>query len=262
MNRALFTAATGLSAQQLSLDVISNNLANANTVGFKKSRADFQDLVYQQQREPGAATGPNSSLPTGMQIGLGVSAGTTVTSFQQGTLQNTGGDYDIAIKGDGFFKILLPDGSTGYTRAGNFAIDAQGKLVTTEGYAVQPEVTIPPNSKVTSISSDGKVNVIAPGQSKATSAGQIQVTTFINPAGLKNLGGNLFQATDASGQATDSNPGTAGAGALLHKSTEASNVDIVDEMVRMIILQRTYDTNSKVVQAADEMLSTANNLKR
>ena len=262
MNRALFTAATGLSAQQLSLDVISNNLANANTVGFKKSRADFQDLVYQQQREPGAPTGPNSSLPTGMQVGLGVSAGSTVASFAQGTFQSTGGDYDVAIKGQGFFKILLPDGTPAYTRAGNFAIDSQGKLVTTEGYAVQPEITIPKEKTSVSISPEGQVVVNIPGQANAQTVGTLQITSFVNPAGLRAMGGNLFQATAASGAATDSAPGAQGAGTLMHKSIEASNVDIVDEMVRMIILQRTYDTNSKVVQAADEMLSTTNNLKR
>lgn len=262
MNRALFTAASGLSAQQLSLDVIANNLANANTTGFKKSRADFQDLVYQQQREPGSQTGPNSSLPTGMQIGLGVSAGTTSVNFSQGTPQNTGGDYDVAIKGQGFFKILLPDGTSAYTRAGNFAIDSQGKLVTTEGYAVQPEITIPPTHASVSISGEGQVLVSIPGQAAQQAVGQLQVATFPNPAGLRQLGGNLYQATNASGNATESNPGTQGTGTLMHKSVEASNVDIVEEMVRMIVLQRTYDTNSKVVQSADEMLTTTNNLKR
>jgi flagellar basal-body rod protein FlgG len=262
MNRALFTAATGLSAQQLSLDVIANNLANANTVGFKKSRADFQDLVYQQMREPGAQTGPNSALPTGMQVGLGVSAGSTSSSFVQGTPQNTGGDYDLAINGQGFFKVLLPDGTPAYTRAGNFGIDSQGKLVTSEGFAVQPEITIPKDKKSISISPDGQVVVTIPGQANPQTVGTLQLTSFVNPAGLRNMGGNLFQATNASGAASDSAPGAQGAGTLLYKTTEASNVDIVDEMVRMIILQRTYDTNSKVVQAADEMLSTTNNLKR
>ena len=264
MTRALFTAASGLAAQQTNLDVIANNLANANTVGFKKARADFHDLVYQINREPGAQTGASSSLPTGMQVGLGVSAGTTTASFVQGTMQNTGGDYDLAIQGQGFFKVLLPDGSPAYTRAGNFAIDSAGKLVTSEGYAVQPEIIIPPNKTSVSISAEGQVSVTVPGQATGASqsVGQIQLTTFPNPAGLKNIGGNLFQASSASGQAADSNAGAQGAGTLLHKSIEASNVDIVDEMVRMIVLQRAYDTNSKVVQTADEMLSTTNGLKR
>ncbi len=262
MTRALFTAASGLAAQQTNLDVIANNLANANTVGFKKLRADFHDLVYQINREPGGQTGPNSSLPTGMQVGLGVSAGTTSASFVQGTPQSTGGDYDLAIQGQGFFKVLMPDGTPAYTRAGNFAIDSAGKLVTSEGYAVQPEIIIPPNKTNVSISAEGQVTVTVPGQAASQSVGQIQLTTFPNPAGLKNLGGNLFQASSASGQAADSNAGAQGAGTLLHKSIEASNVDIVDEMVRMIVLQRAYDTNSKVVQTADEMLSTTNNLKR
>ena len=262
MSRALFTAATGLAAQQLNLDVIANNLANANTVGFKKARADFHDLVYQINREPGSQTGANSSLPTGMQIGLGVSAGTTAASFAQGTPQSTGGDYDIAIQGQGFFKVLLPDGTSAYTRSGNFAIDSAGKLVTSEGYAVQPEIIIPPNKSNVTISAEGQVQVTVPGQAASQQVGTIQLTTFPNPAGLRNMGGNLFQATSASGQAADGNAGANGTGTLLQKSIEASNVDIVDEMVRMIVLQRAYDTNSKVVQAADEMLSTTNNLKR
>ncbi|HZO90479.1 MAG TPA: flagellar basal-body rod protein FlgG [Chthonomonadaceae bacterium] len=263
MLRSLFTSATGLAAQQLNLDVVANNLANASTVGFKRSRADFQDLVYQNLREPGAQTGTNSQLPTGSQVGLGVSTGTTAALFTQGTIQNTGGLYDLAIRGDGFFKVLLPDGTNAYTRAGNLAIDGTGKLVTPEGYPLQPEIVIPPNAGTSiSISADGQVSVRLPGQSQAQTVGQIQLTSFINPAGLRALGGNLFQPTDASGQPTDGNPGSQGLGTLLHKSLEASNVDIVEEMVRMIILQRAYDTNSKVIQAADEMLNTTTNIKR
>jgi flagellar basal-body rod protein FlgG len=262
MSRALFTAASGLAAQQTNLDVIANNLANASTVGFKKARADFHDLVYQINREPGSQTGANSILPTGMQIGLGVSAGTTSASFLQGTLQSTGGEYDLAIEGAGFFKVLLPDGTNAYTRSGNFAIDNTGKLVTSEGYAIQPEIIIPPNKTGISISADGQVQVTIPGQAVAQQVGQLQITSFSNPAGLRKIGGNLFQATNASGQPVDGNAGTNGAGTFQHHSVESSNVDIVEEMVRMIVLQRAYDTNSKVVQTADEMLSTTNNLKR
>ena len=262
MNRALFTSATGLAAQQFNLDVIANNLANASTTGFKRSRADFQDLVYQVNREPGAQTGTNSMLPTGSQVGLGVSVGTTSALFSQGTIQASGGDYDITIRGNGFFKVLMADGTDAYTRAGNFAIDSTGKLVTAEGYAVQPEITIPGDKTSVSISPDGQVTVTRPGSTATAVVGTIKLTNFVNPAGLRALGGNLFQTSAASGQATDSNPGEAGAGTLLQKSVEGSNVDIVSEMVRMIILQRAYDTNSKVVQAADEMLSTTNNLKR
>ncbi len=262
MLRALFTSATGLAAQQLNLDVVANNLANASTTGFKRSRAEFQDLVYQELRQPGSQTGTNSVLPTGSQVGLGVTAGTTSASFTQGTIQNTGNDYDIAIKGDGFFKVLLPDGTNAYTRTGSLAIDGTGKLVTSEGYAVQPEVIIPPDKTNVSISADGQVSVTRPGQAAPQAVGQLSLTKFVNPSGLRALGGNLFGPSAASGQATDGNPGTQGLGTLLHKSVEASNVDIVEEMVRMVILQRAYDTNSKVIQAADEMLSTTNSIKR
>lgn len=263
MLRSLFTSATGLAAQQMNLDVIANNLANATTVGFKRSRADFQDLVYQTLREPGAQTGANSQLPTGAQVGLGVSAGTTISLFTQGTLQNTGNVYDVAVKGDGFFKALLPDGSNAYTRAGNFAIDATGKLVTPEGYPVQPEIVIPESAgQSVAISADGQVSVTLPGQSNSQVVGQLTLASFINPAGLRRLGGNVFQQTPASGQPNEGTPGTQGLGTLQQKAIEASNVDIVEEMVRMIILQRAYDTNSKVIQAADEMLSTTNSIKR
>lgn len=262
MNRALFTSATGLAAQQLNLDVVANNLANASTTGFKRSRADFQDLVYQNLREPGGQTGPNSQLPTGSQIGLGVSTGTTSTLFTQGTLQSTGGEYDVAIKGPGFFKILQPDGGSAYSRSGAFNIDSAGKLVTAEGYAVQPEIVIPPNHTFVSISGDGQVSVGLPGQNTSQVVGTLQLTNFINPAGLKALGGSLFQVTPASGQPVDGAPGALGNGTLLGKSLESSNVDIVEEMVRMIIIQRAYDTNSKVIQAADEMLTTTNGIKR
>lgn len=262
MNRALYTAATGLAAQQLNLDVISNNLANANTVGFKRMRADFQDLLYQTQSEPGAQTGPNSMLPTGTQIGLGVSTGTTSASYTQGTFQDSGGTYDVAIQGDGFFKILMPDGSTAYTRSGNFNVDGTGKLVTADGYAVQPDITIPPNKTSVSISPEGQVSVTLPGQSAPQVVGQIQIATFPNPAGLRLLGGNRYQITAASGQPTESAPGQGGGGSLAQHVLESSNVNIVEEMVRMIITQRSYDTNSKVIQAADEMLGTTNSLKR
>lgn len=262
MLRSLFTSATGLRAQQLNLDVIANNLANVSTTGFKRSRADFQDLVYQTLREAGAQTGPNSMLPTGAQIGLGVSAGTTTSQFTQGTLQNTGGQYDIAIRGEGFFRVQMPDGNIAYTRSGAFNIDGNGRLVTSEGYAVQPEILVPPNKTSISVGQDGQVSVTLPGQTNAQVVGTIQVSNFLNPSGLRAIGGNLFQPTAASGQPQDGNPGTQGAGTLLHQAVEASNVDVVEEMVRMIILQRAYDTNSKVIQAADEMMSTTNGIKR
>jgi flagellar basal-body rod protein FlgG len=262
MIRSLFTSASGLRAQQLNLDVIANNLANVSTTGFKRSRADFQDLVYQNLREPGSQTGPNSMLPTGAQIGLGVSAGTTTTLNTQGTLQNTGGQYDVAIRGEGFFRVQLPDGTLAYTRSGAFNIDGNGRMVTSEGYAVQPEIIIPANKASVSIGQDGQVSVTLPGQTNAQQVGTIQVSTFLNPSGLRAIGGNLFQPTAASGQPQDGNPGTQGGGTLLHQAVESSNVDIVEEMVRMIILQRAYDTNSKVIQASDDMLNTTNGIKR
>ena len=262
MLRALFTSATGLHAQQFNLDVIANNLANSNTTGFKRSRAEFQDLVYQVMRDPGTQSGPNSQVPNGAQIGLGVTAGTTQSLFTQGTIQNSGGLYDLAIQGDGFFRIQMPDGTIGYTRSGAFSIDGNGRLVNANGYPVEPPITIPPDKISVSIAADGQVSVGRPGQANPQIVGTIQLTNFINPAGLRSVGGNIFQVTPASGQPVDSTPGQQGTGSLLHKSLEASNVDIVEEMVRMIVLQRAYDTNSKVIQAADEMMSTTNSIKR
>ncbi|HLJ55953.1 MAG TPA: flagellar basal-body rod protein FlgG [Chthonomonadaceae bacterium] len=262
MLRSLFTSASGLAAQQFNLDVISNNLANVSTTGFKKSRANFEDLIYQTQREPGTQTGANSNLPTGSQVGLGVSAGTTSTMHTQGTLVNTGSASDLALSGDGFFKIQLPDGTFAYTRSGNFQVDGTGKLVTTQGYPVQPDIAIPTNRQSVSIGADGTVSVLLPGQTAEQKVGQITVTNFVNPAGLKALGGNLFQVTAASGQPNEGAPGTQGLGSISSGMLEASNVDTVEEIVKMIIVQRAYDSNSKVIQAADEMLSTTNGIKR
>jgi flagellar basal-body rod protein FlgG len=263
MLRSLFTSATGLAAQQMNLDIIANNLANASTNGFKASRADFEDLIYQTIRQPGAQTGTNSQLPTGTQIGLGVSAGTTTPLMTQGTIQNTGGIYDLAITGAGYFKVLLPDGSNGYTRAGNLSIDSTGKIVTAEGYPIQPEIIIPPTAgQAVSISADGQVSVQLPSQSAPQTVGQIQLTNFSNPAGLHAIGGNVFQQTSASGAPTDGNPGAQGLGTIQQQAVESSNVNVVDEMIRMIIVQRAYDTNSKVIQTADQMLNTTNNIKQ
>jgi flagellar basal-body rod protein FlgG len=262
MLRSLFTSASGLAAQQFNLDVIANNLANVSTTGFKKSRANFEDLLYQTQREPGAQTGPNSSLPTGSQVGLGVSAGTTTAVHTQGTLLSTGNPTDLAIGGDGFFKVQLPDGSFAYSRAGNFVIDGTGKLVTVQGYAVQPDIAIPTNRTSVSIGPDGTVSVLLPGQNTEQKVGQITLTNFVNPAGLKSAGGNLYVETSASGQAQEGTPGATGLGTLSSGNLEASNVDTVEEIVKMIVVQRAYDSNSKVIQAADEMLTTTNGIKR
>lgn len=260
--RALYTSATGMMAQQLNLDVISNNLANVNTAGYKKTSAHFQDLLYQSLRTPGAPTGTGGMLPTGSQVGLGVSGGTTNSIFTQGTIQATGNDYDIAIKGQGFLSVLLPDGTTAYTRDGALNIDAQGKLVTTEGYAVQPEIIIPPDKTSVTIAPDGTVSVVRAGQTNAEQVGQIKLTRFVNPQGLQSIGGNLLKATPASGDPVDDNPGQNGLGEIIQKSIETANVEVVEEMIKMITVQRAYETNSKAIMAADEMLQGANNIKR
>lgn len=260
--RALYTSATGMMAQQLNLDVISNNLANVNTAGYKKTSAHFQDLLYQSLRTPGAPTGTGGMLPSGSQVGLGVSGGTTNNIFTQGTIQQTGNDYDVAIKGQGFLSVLLPDGTTAYTRDGALNIDAQGKLVTSEGYAIQPEIIIPPDKTSVAIAPDGTVSVTRAGQNNAEQVGQLKLTRFVNPQGLQSLGGNLMKATAASGDPVDDAPGQNGLGTIIHKSIETANVEVVEEMIRMITVQRAYETNSKAIMAADEMLQGANNIKR
>lgn len=262
MMRALFTSATGMLAQQINMDVISNNLANVNTAGFKRSRADFQDLLYQEMRPAGATVAQGAQTPSGLQVGLGVRPAATESMFEEGQLQNTGNPYDVAIEGAGFFKVLMPDGSTGYTRDGSFKMDSQGRLVNSSGYALQPEITVPPDATSISIGADGTVSVMRGGQTAQSQVGQIQVTRFINPAGLTNIGGNIFKATAASGDPQDGTAGQAGFGTLAQGTLEMSNVQIVQEMVNMIVAQRAYEVNSKAIQASDEMLSAANQLKR
>lgn len=260
--RALSTSATGMTAQQLNLDVIANNLANVNTYGYKKSAAHFQDLLYQNLRTPGSSVGNGGQLPSGTQVGLGVNVGATSRIFTQGTLQSTGSEYNVAIKGDGFFKILLPDGSTSFTRDGALDIDGQGRLVTSEGYPIQPEVIVPQDKQTITISPDGTVSVTRAGQSNSEDIGKLTLTRFVNPAGLQQLGGNLYQPTAASGDPVEGQPGQNGLGTMQHKMIETANVEVVEEMIRMITVQRAYETNSKAVQTADEMLQGANNLKR
>lgn len=260
--RALYTSASGMTAQQLNLDVIANNLANVNTSGYKKTSAHFQDLLYQSLRTPGAGSGAGGTLPTGSQVGLGVTSGTTSNIFTQGTITQTGNDYDVAIKGQGFLSVLLPDGTSAYTRDGSLNIDAQGKLVTGEGYAIQPEIIIPPDKTSVTISPEGAVTVTRAGQNNSEQVGQIKLTRFINPQGLQNLGGNLMKPTGASGDPVDDTPGQNGLGTIIHKSVESANVEVVEEMIRMITVQRAYETNSKAIMAADEMLQGANNIKR
>lgn len=259
--RALYTSATGMTAQQFNLDVIANNLANVNTHGFKRASAHFQDLLYQNLQSPGAS-GSGAQLPTGTEVGLGVTTGVTNKIFTQGTIQNTGNDYDVAINGDGFLRVLMPDGSTAYTRDGSLSVDSQGRLVTAEGYAIQPEIIVPSDKTSITVAPDGTVSVTRQGQSSSEQIGQIQLTRFINPSGLLSAGGNLYRQSPSSGDPVDDVPGQNGLGTIMHKSIEMPNVDIVNEMIRMITVQRAYETNSKAIQASDEMLQQANQLKR
>ena len=262
MMRALFTSATGMMAQQLNMDVISNNLANVNTVGYKDSRADFQDLLYQQIQPAGSVVAQGVESPTGLQVGLGVRPASTETMFSEGQLENTGNPTDVAIQGNGFFSVLLPNGTTGYSRDGSFKMNSQGQLVNSSGYALQPEIVIPADAESVSIGTDGTVSVLRGTSTTATTVGQISLTQFVNPAGLTSIGGNVFQATAASGAAQTGIAGQNGFGTLSQGNLEMSNVQIVQEMVNMIIAQRAYEVNSKAIQASDDMLNTANGLKR
>lgn len=262
MIRALYTAATGMEAQQLNMDVTANNLANVNTTGFKKSRVDFQDLLYQNIKSAGAMQAQGTQVPTGIQVGLGTRMAATQKIYTQGDYKQTDNDLDVMIEGDGFFQVMLPSGDLAYTRDGSFKRDSTGKLVTSDGYIVQPEITIPDTATDISIGEDGTVSVTTSGQSATQQVGQLQLTRFINPAGLKSIGHNLVQATDVSGDPNTVNPGEDGAGTLSQGMIEMSNVAVVDEMVNMIEAQRAYEINSKSIQAADDMLSTTNNLKR
>jgi flagellar basal-body rod protein FlgG len=260
--QALRTAATGMAAQQLNVQVISNNIANMNTVGFKRQSAVFEDLLYQNVEQVGAQSSDQGNIvPTGVQIGAGVKSGSVYRITTQGALTNTGNQLDLAINGRGYFQVLLPTGETAYTRAGNFAVNDQGQLVTADGYLVQPAITIPQNATSVTISQTGQVQVTQPGNSTPAVIGQIQLATFVNEAGLEAQGDNLFMESAASGAPTVGNPDADGYGALMQGYTEASNVDPVSEITNLIIAQRAYEMNSKVVTTADQMLSTAANTK-
>lgn len=261
MMRSLWTAGTGMSAQQANIDVISNNLANVNTNAFKKSRADFEDLMYQTIRQAGATTGPDTQLPTGIQVGHGVRHVATQRMYTQGNFQQTGNSYDIAIEGDGFFQITMPDGTLAYTRDGSFKKDNTGRLVTSEGYPLEPVITVPEAATDITVSSTGVVTATVSGQTAVQELGQIQLARFINPAGMDSLGRNLLKETAASGAPVVSNPGTDGAGTLMQKYIEMSNVQVVEEMVNMIVAQRAYEINSKAITTSDQMLSIAANLR-
>lgn len=254
MIRSLWIARTGLDAQQTQLDVISNNLANVSTNGYKRSRAVFEDLLYQTLRQPGSQTSQQTQLPSGLQIGTGVKPVTTAHIFTQGNLQKTDNSLDVAIQGNGFFQVLLPDGTTGYTRDGSFQKDSTGQIVTAEGYPLQPAITIPANALTVSIGSDGTVGYTLPGSSTSTTAGNIQLATFVNAGGLQSIGQNLFLETVASGTPTPNTPGTNGAGTVNQGYVETSNVNVAEELVTMIQTQRAYELNSKVISTSDAML--------
>jgi flagellar basal-body rod protein FlgG len=262
MLRSLYTAASGMTAQQLNLDNIANNLANSSTAGFYQRRLAFSDMIYQSVVMPGSAA-TQQTTNAGLQVGLGVRPTTTETIQTQGDFNATGNPLDLAISGGGFFQILLPNGQTGYTRAGSFHPDAQGNIVTADGNPLQPAVTVPPDATNIAIGSDGTVSVTQPGQTQATQVGSIQLALFVNPGGLNSSGNNIFLATTASGDPIVGNPGGAeGIGTLQQGMLEQSNVSVVDQFVQMIVAQRSYESNSRVVKAADEMLQQLNQLSQ
>ena len=262
MIRSLWTSATGMQAQELNIDVIANNLANVNTSGFKKSRAEFQDLLYESMRPAGAASSADTTVPTGIQLGHGTRPSAVQKLFAQGDFQNTQNELDWAIEGDGFFQIELPNGDTSYSRSGEFKLDADGRIVNPDGFPLVPELTIPADTVSISVGMDGTVSVVQAGDGTPTEIGTIQLARFVNPAGLRSLGKNLYSPTNASGDEITGTPGENGFGTIAQGFLEMSNVSVVDEMVSMITAQRAYETNSKVITTADEMLQLANNLKR
>ena len=260
--RALYTAASGMNAQQANIDNIANNLANVNTVGFKKSRVDFEDLVYQQIKAAGTPTSSEAQAAIGLESGLGTRAVATVRNFQAGNLRSTSSPLDLAVEGNGFFQIALPGGETGYTRAGSLHVNGEGQIVTADGYQLQPALTVPANAQSLTISKDGIVSASVPGQQAPQQLGTIELAMFQNPAGLEARGGNVYVATSASGDPTTGVPGTDGMGTIAQGFLEESNVSVVEEMVQMILGQRAYEANSRVIRAADEMLQQVNNLSR
>ncbi|THB67953.1 MAG: flagellar basal-body rod protein FlgG [Gammaproteobacteria bacterium] len=259
MNPALWVAKTGLDAQQTRMSVVANNMANSNTTGFKKDRAIFEDLIYQNYRQAGASSSSSTALPSGLNIGTGVRVVATEKIHTQGNIQRTDNNLDIAIAGKGYFQVLMPDGTTAYTRDGSFQVDSSGQLVTSSGYALQPSISIPTDAQSVTIGADGTVEVTVAGSSTPTNQGTIQLADFINQAGLQPLGENLFKETSASGSATTANPASSGLGSLIQGAIESSNVNIAEEMVNMIETQRAYETNAKAISATDQMLQYANN---
>ncbi|HLQ77557.1 MAG TPA: flagellar basal-body rod protein FlgG [Terriglobia bacterium] len=260
MLRALYTAATGMQAQQINIDTIANNIANVNTTGFKQGRAEFQDLLYQTIRPAGTASSTSTTYPVGLQLGLGTKPVATDRIQSQGDFRQTGNPYDMVIEGKGFFQVKLPNGETGYTRDGSFHINADGTLVTSDGDPLEPQITIPTNAETVTIGKDGTVSATVAGVSQQV--GSIQLASFANPAGLNATGSNLFTQTTASGDAVTGAPGENGIGRVNQGFLENSNVSVVEEMVNMIIAQRAYEVNSRAVKVADDMLSQINNLIR
>jgi flagellar basal-body rod protein FlgG len=262
MIRALWTAAAGMQCQQVNVDVIANNLANVNTTGFKKSRVEFQDVLYQNIRRAGTASAIGAEVPTGLAIGYGTRASATVREFTEGNLTPTGNPLDLAIDGDGFFQVQLPDGTTGYTRDGAFKIDGEGQIVNSDGYFLLPQMSVPQDATAVSVGTDGTVEVMVAGQTDPQQIGQIELARFVNPAGMTSLGRNLAIPTRASGDPITDVPTQSGLGQIDQGYLEMSNVAVVDEMVNMIVAQRSYEMNSKAIQTADDMAGIANNLKR
>ncbi len=264
MMRSLWTAASGMIGQQFHIDTISNNLSNVNTTGFKKNRADFEDLLYQTTRMAGTPATEQTLVPVGIQVGHGVKVSGTQKIFAQGSLQNSGNVTDVAIQGEGFFRVSLYDGSFAYTRDGAFQVDSNGQLVTANGYRVMPEVILPPNFIRDSLSmtQDGRITVKVPGLDDPIDVGQMELYRFVNPAGLQTLGQNLYKESAASGGSIAGVPGFEGMGTTMHKFLEMSNVQVVQEMVNMIVAQRAYEMNSKAIQTSDNMLGVATGLKR
>ena len=259
MNSALWAAKTGLDAQQTRMAVVSNNLANVNTTGFKRTRAVFEDLLYQNVRQVGGQTSQETQLPSGMHLGTGVRVVATEKTFTQGNVVQTNNSLDLAVEGRGFFQILLPGGTLGYTRDGSFQINAQGEMVTASGYPLQPGVTVPDNALSLTIGADGTVSVQLPGQAATTQLGNIQLVDFLNPVGLQPRGQNLYLESASSGSPTTGTPGLNGLGSLVQSALEGSNVNVVEELVNMIETQRAYEMNSKAIATTDAMLQYVNN---
>ncbi len=262
MNRIMHAAASGMAAQQLNVDTISNNLANVNTPGYKKSRVEFQDLLYQTVRPAGSSTIGRAETPTELQVGCGTRPMGVTKMFSQGDISETGNPLDVAIQGDGFFQIQMPDGTTSFTRAGAFKISSEGRFVNSDGFPVEPEISIPVDTVSVGISQDGRVSAFLSGVTEPQDVGQIELARFINPGGLKNLGHNLYERTTSSGEPIYGSPASEGMGSIEQYYLESSNVDVVSEMVNMIVAQRAYEINSKAIKTADDMMSLVNQIKR